>query len=68
MRVLSLHPAALVLSLMIAAAKTSYNYPTPPEPMDPQSHKTEQPQIDAPESRSCRSTYERNSTPTAEVS
>jgi hypothetical protein len=44
MRILSLLPAALVLSLMIAAAQTSHNYPTPSEPMDPQSHKTEQPQ------------------------
>jgi hypothetical protein len=35
MRVLSLLPVALVLSLMIVAAQTGHNYPTPPEPMDP---------------------------------
>jgi hypothetical protein len=34
MRVLSLLPAALVPSLMVAAAQTSHNYPTAPEPMD----------------------------------
>jgi hypothetical protein len=43
--VFSLLPAILELSLMMAAAQTGHNYPTPPEPMNPQSHKTEQPQI-----------------------
>jgi hypothetical protein len=33
------------LSFMIAKAQTGHNYPTPPEPMDPQSRKTEQPQV-----------------------
>jgi predicted NAD-dependent protein-ADP-ribosyltransferase YbiA (DUF1768 family) len=27
---------------MIAAAQTGHNYPTPPEPMDPQSRQTDQ--------------------------
>ena len=43
--VLSLLPAVLGLSFMMAAAQTGHNYPTPPEPMDPQSRKTEQPQV-----------------------
>lgn len=40
--VLSLLPSVLGLSLMIAAAQTGHNYPTPPEPMDPQSRQTDQ--------------------------
>ena len=40
----SLLPAILGLSLMMAAVQTGHNYPTPPEPMDPQSRKAEQPQ------------------------
>jgi hypothetical protein len=41
---LSLLPAVLGLSLTMAAAQTGHTFPTPPEPMDPQSRKTEQPQ------------------------
>jgi hypothetical protein len=37
-------PAVLGFSLVMAAAQTSHHMPTPPEPMDPQSHKTEQQQ------------------------
>lgn len=40
--IFSLLPAALGLSLTMGAAQTGHNYPTPPEPMDPQSHQTEQ--------------------------
>jgi hypothetical protein len=29
----------------MAAAQTGHNYPTPPEPMDPQSHQTELPHL-----------------------
>lgn len=42
--IFSLLPAILGLSLIMAAAQTSH-YPTPPEPMDPESRKTEQPQV-----------------------
>jgi hypothetical protein len=42
--VFSFLPAILGVSLTMAAAQTGHNYPTPPEPMDPQSRKTEQPQ------------------------
>ena len=38
-------PAILGLSFMMATAQTGHNYPTPPEPMDPQSHQTGQPKI-----------------------
>jgi hypothetical protein len=39
--VFSLLPAILGLSLIMAAAQTGHNYPTPPEPMNPQSRQTE---------------------------
>jgi len=43
--VFSLLPAVLGLSLIMATAQTgTHHMPTPPEPMDPQSRKTEQPQ------------------------
>jgi hypothetical protein len=40
--VFSLLPAILGLSLMMGTPQTGHNYPTPPEPMDPQSRKPEQ--------------------------
>jgi len=43
--VLPLLPAILGVSLIMASAQTGHNYPTPPEPMDPQSRQTQQPQI-----------------------
>lgn len=44
---LSFLPAVLAFSLMMAAAQTSHHMPTPPEPMGPQSHQTEQQQTPA---------------------
>src|SRR4029077_14291597 len=43
--VLPLLPAILGVRLIMAVAHTGHNYPTPPEPMDPQSRQTQPPQI-----------------------
>ena len=42
--VLSSLPAALGLSLVMAAAQAAHHMPTPPEPLDPQSQHAQQPQ------------------------
>jgi hypothetical protein len=42
--ILSSLPAVLGLSLLMASAQTSHHMPTPPEPLDPQSQHSQQPQ------------------------